>query len=69
LREAIGWLDDWERFITTRSPEQQKKFLSQQTCHGLRITLHSTLELALLLLADGFHYVLSGKFNQDPLEV
>jgi len=69
LEDACEWLDSWERYIRTLPAPHQKQFLSDQTCHGLRISLHSTLELSKLLLAEGFSYVLTGKFNQDPLEV
>lgn len=69
LEDACEWLDGWERYIRTLPAPQQKQFLSDQTCRGLRISLNSTLELSKLLLSDGFAYVLTGKFNQDPLEV
>jgi len=69
LEEACQWLDDWERFNQSLPAENRKQFLSWQTCQGLRCTLRSALELTQLLLAEGFSYVLTGKFNQDPLEV
>jgi len=69
LQDACQWLDEWEQYVRTLPTDQQKLFLSLQTCQGLRCTLHSSLELAQLLLMDGFRYVLTGKFNQDPLEV
>ena len=69
LEDACQWLDEWDRYNQTLNFELRKKFLSQQTCHGLRVTLHSTIELAQLLLDDGYSYVLTAKFNQDPLEV
>ena len=69
LEDACQWLDDWERYIRTLPAPQQKQFLSHQTCRGLRISLSSTLALSKLLLSDGFSYVLTAKFNQDPLEV
>jgi hypothetical protein len=69
LKDACQWLDDWESYIKALPTAQQSQFLSQQTCEGLRCTMRSTLELTQLLLDDGFAYVLTGKFNQDPLEV
>jgi hypothetical protein len=62
-------LDDWETFINNQPVSEQKRFLSRQTSQGLRVSLRSTRELSQILLQDGFRYVLTGKFNQDPLEV
>jgi hypothetical protein len=45
------------------------QFLTKSTAEGLRVTILSTIELSQYLLSCGFHYVLSNKFNQDPLEV
>lgn len=44
-------------------------FASQVTMESLRVTLSSILELTNDLLAKGARYVLTGKLNQDPLEV
>ena len=69
LSDACEWLDNWERYIQTLLEPKRKQFLSRQTCQGLRITLKSVLELTNILLTEGFDYVLTGKFCQDPLEV
>jgi hypothetical protein len=46
------------------------EFLSLQTSQGLRVTLHSTINLSMYLLEKcNFNYVLTGKMCQDPLEV
>jgi hypothetical protein len=63
------WLDSWETYIRTLPEPRQKLFLSRQTCQGLRVTLKSAYELSRLLLSNGYSYVLTGKFCQDPLEV
>lgn len=48
----------------------KKQALSESTFQGLRMTLHSTIELAQRLLNDeDFDFVLTRKLNQDPLEV
>lgn len=44
-------------------------FLSQTTLEGWRITFHSIIELTEELLNAGFITVLTGKFNQNTLEV
>jgi hypothetical protein len=66
---AESWLDEWERFVQCQPADKQKLFLSSQTSQGLRVTLRSTRELTSQLLNEGFSYVLTGGFNQDPLEV
>ncbi|KAH7968765.1 hypothetical protein HPB52_011170 [Rhipicephalus sanguineus] len=44
-------------------------FASQVTMESLRVTLASVLDLIRDLLSKGAQYVLTGKLNQDPLEV
>lgn len=45
-------------------------YFSDSTFQGLRMTLHSTIQLAQRLLdEESFEYVLTRKLNQDPLEV
>lgn len=44
-------------------------FASQLTIESLRVTLASVLDLITDLLSEGADYVLTGKLNQDPLEV
>ena len=46
------------------------KFLTKQTAEGLRVTLHAMKEITIDLIENhGFSYVLSGRINQDALEV
>lgn len=46
------------------------EFLTEQTSEGLRMTIQSTIELSKVLLQTyKFEYVLTGRINQDPLEV
>jgi hypothetical protein len=47
----------------------KNQFLTKSTTEGLRVTILSTIELNQYLLSCGFHYILSNKFNQDPIEV
>lgn len=48
----------------------KRQFLSDLTAEGLRMTLHSTIQLGKLLLKDyNFEYVLTRKMCQDCLEV
>ena len=43
-------------------------FLSWQTYEGLKITVHSVIELVKFLLNNQVEYVLTERFCQDPLE-
>lgn len=62
----MEWLDNWENF----SRKNENTFLTQSTAQGLRVTLKSTVELSKYLLENcNFKYVLTGKLNQDCLEV
>lgn len=62
----MEWLDNWENF----SRKNENTFLTQSTAQGLRVTLKSTVELSKYLLEHcNFKYVLTGKLNQDCLEV
>lgn len=69
LQETSKWLDTWESYVRTLPEHKQKLFLSRQTSQGLRVSLKSTFDLATILLSEGFSYVLTGKFCQDPLEM
>ena len=54
----------------TLTGDQRKQGLSSSTFHGLRVTLTSTMQLSTYLMeTDGFHYMLTSRFGQDPLEV
>lgn len=54
----------------TSSSIKATEFLTYSTAEGLRVTILSTIELSTYLLEKcKFKYVLSGKMNQDPLEV
>ena len=47
-----------------------EEFLTPETSEGLRLSLQSTMDLCRYLISDyGFHYLLTGKVNQDNLEV
>ena len=51
-------------------PSLPPAFVSQTTLQALRITIKSTVDMVEFLLAmDEFDFVLTGKFNQDCLEV
>ena len=43
-------------------------FISSQTYEGLKITVHSVIELVKFLIMHKVSYVLTERFCQDPLE-
>lgn len=69
LRQGITWLDtcenNHEQGLIDRS-----QFLSSNTAKGLRATINSAMDLCRYLHEKfSFAYILTGKLNQDPLEV
>ena len=44
-------------------------FCSLTTLKALRITINSAMALTEELLENGYHTALTGKMNQDPIEV
>ncbi|KAH6937580.1 hypothetical protein HPB50_001820 [Hyalomma asiaticum] len=68
MKDSIRWLDKWERELQSGAI-MKEIFLTQTTAEGLRVTMLSTLALTEYLLGKcDFKYVLTAKFNQDPLE-
>lgn len=58
--------------ITETVYEKDKKvhmFCSQTTLHGLRTSIKSVIEITERQLNAGYSVVLTGKLNQDPIEV
>lgn len=69
IKEALEKLNEWEKAVDDKLISRDL-FLTRQTAEGLRVTLKSTLELIDYLTKDcGFPYVLTGRINQDCLEV
>ena len=58
----------WQGLVRPAMPEP---FISRPTLKALRITIKSIIDLVELLHSPDyeFDYVLTGKFNQDSLEV
>jgi hypothetical protein len=67
LNSNLNYFDKWEKMVDGQVTKNQ--FLTKSTTEGLRVTILSTIDLNQYLLSCGFHYVLSNKFNQDPIEV
>ena len=65
----MQWLNDWEQRVQD-GILTKNNFLTDNTAEGLRVTLRSTIDLTHYLITEhDCEYVLTGKINQDPLEV
>jgi len=62
-------LDDWEKEYKS-GKVQKNEFLTESTSTGLRVTVKSTIiDFCSYLTNWDFKYLLTGKINQDKLEV
>lgn len=62
------WLDEWEHELVNNAIVKAM-FLTKSMSEGLRVTLQSTKDMCTFLTQScNFGYVLTGKFNQDPIE-
>ncbi|XP_071640111.1 uncharacterized protein [Temnothorax longispinosus] len=69
IEESLKKLDAWEKQVREKKLSNDL-FLTKPTAEGLRVTLKSMLDLITYLTEHcGFSYVLTGRINQDPLEV
>eukprot|EP00795_Rhopilema_esculentum_P017480 gene17480-9089_t len=71
--EFLKFLNDWKEAIESRDgnyseAERKKMFLSKATYDGLQTTSYALIECVKYLLQNGFKYVLTNRFCQDPLE-
>ena len=65
LRALSSWLCEWD---AKKIPLSEKFTLSSQTSLALQRTLMCHAALIEDLLADGFKYVLTARFQSDPIE-
>jgi hypothetical protein len=65
LRAFAQWVREWD---TAKIKNSEKFTLSNQTSHALQRTLLCHAALIEDLLSDGFNFVLTAKFQSDPLE-
>ena len=73
VNNFLKYFDDWKDSVDNRPGEfsktdRGKMFISKRTYDGLRMTVHSTVELVKYLLNNGFDFVLTERFCQDILE-
>lgn len=63
------WLNNWEAEVAGGSISRDQ-CLTIETAQGLLVTIRSTLDLCSYLIDRfDFKYLLTGKVNQDDLEV
>ena len=71
--EFLPYFSNWLQSVNSRpgtftQSSRSKMFISPQTYEGIKITVHSVIELINFLLSSGVSYVLTERFCQDPLE-
>ncbi|XP_046553262.1 uncharacterized protein LOC124262759 [Haliotis rubra] len=71
--EFLQYFNDWEVAVMNRAGQytlrqRTNMKLSQQTLNGLHISVNSIVECTKFLLHEGASFVLTHRFNQDPLE-
>ena len=69
----LKYFHDWQASIEARPGNFTKNaksnmFISWQTFEGIKITVHSAIDLIKFLLNNGVQYVLTERFCQDALE-
>lgn len=65
LRALADWVEIWDHEKITNA---EKFTLSAQTSYALRRTLRCHASLIEDLLHDGYDFVLTAKFQSDPIE-
>ena len=65
LRAFADWLDKWD---SEKIPNCEKFTLTAQTSAALKRTLRCQAALIEDLLSDGYDFVLTARFQSDPLE-
>lgn len=70
--EFLKYFNEWDEEVQNLEVpegfEKDKMLLSKETLEGIRITVFSTIGAVKYLLKKGASFVLTAKFNQDPLE-
>ena len=69
----LKYFSDWKDSIANRPGQftnnaKSNMFMSWQTYEGIKITVHSSIELIKYLLSQNVPYVFTERFCQDPLE-
>ena len=71
LRKMADYIEEWEMLSETVQSwvgSDRKLGLTANTANALKVTLCCTANLIEELLAEGYQYVLTARFQTDPLE-
>lgn len=69
LQDSLRWLNEWESAVC-KGDIKPEEYLTPETSKGLRLSLQSTMDMCHYLIKKfDFQYLLTGKVNQDNLEV
>lgn len=73
LMEFLDYLRTWKENVDNRPGNftqnaRNRMFLSWQTYEGFQISVQSAVEVTRFLLQEGFEFVLTERFCQDPVE-
>ena len=69
IRESLEWLNSWEN-NKLKGLISGDEFFLYETARGLRLIITSTMDLCIYSTDKyDFRYLLTGKVNQDNLEV
>ena len=73
IETFLKYFTDWKASIAVRPGQfndnaKASMFISWQTYEGIKITVHSTIEIVKYLLSKGVPYVLTERLCQHPLE-
>lgn len=69
IADLLNVADNVDNESTEVSEIVYEPFLYSTTMNGLRVTILSTIDVDNFLLNSGYKYVLTGKLNQDCIEV
>ena len=73
LMQFLDYLRTWKENVDNRPGNftqnaRNRMFLSWQTYEGYQISVQSAVEVTRFLLQEGFEFVLTERFCQDPVE-
>lgn len=73
IENFLKYFDEWKVAIENRPGNftknaKSRMFISWQSFEGLQMTVYSMIEVTRYLLQNGFRYVMTNRFCQDPVE-
>ena len=73
LQKFLGYFEEWKQSVANRpgnftKGDRSAMQLSYQTLEGIEMTVRSVVECVRYCLSEGMSFVLTNRFNQDPIE-